>query len=205
MSDPSSRDIGLAREKKPQDALFNPFVTRKCKGSKLLTKKFNEYNRAYFKGALPKFSVLLCSKPKDFGHLVAGYCFPKGRKILIRKGLGEQSTLQTLVHEMIHAKLSSRENSLKNKVAHGEPFLKELKRLRGLGAPLSPLELDKQTGQRTTPITDRNVRKLVREAKTEEKLSKKHVPKFLERQLELPVPVIAEGVRLEQIIEDVYA
>jgi SprT-like family len=138
--------------------VYNPFVISHSKRSKLLEAKFFEFNKLYFESKLPKYKVLLCSKPKPFGHEVAGYCLTKRHSILIRNGMGKQSTLQTLVHEMAHAKLSA----LKSRQVHGIQFAKELGRLRKLGAPLSPLDVDKQKkNPRSHLLTRRNIEKLI--------------------------------------------
>jgi hypothetical protein len=183
--------------------LFNPFIISHSRRSNLLEEKFRELNRMYFLGKLPEYTVLLCSKPKSFGHEVAGYCVSKDRKILIRDGLGPKSTLQTLMHEMIHATLTEFGAKGRRRV-HGTLFLKELKRLRNLGAPLSPLDLDRNRARKTRMATKGNVKNLIREARIVERLPRESVPKFLEMQLALPFTAIDQEMEVKPIIQEIY-
>jgi hypothetical protein len=185
------------------DEIFNPFVISHCRSSKLLNARFREYNKIYFGGMLPKFKVLRCSKPKNYGHEVAGYCSPRERRILIRNGLGEKSTLQTLAHEMIHAKLSESKTKRKNEV-HGSSFVNELKRLRALGAPLSPQDLDKKKDRKARTFSEVDLRKLISEAHVVERLTKVNVPKFLERELQVPFSIIERKIKVSHIIREIY-
>jgi hypothetical protein len=197
--------LSKARRSHDDYEIFNPFVISRCKGSGLLNEKFGELNRVYFGGGLPRFKVLLCSKPKNFGHNVAGYCLSRKREILIRNGLGERATLQTLVHEMVHAKLSESNTSQENEL-HGRSFVEELRRLRALGAPLSPLDLDKQkrAQRNVSVISEKCVRDLVEMAKSAEKLDRTDVSKFLERELEIPFSAIVRQTNASRIIKEVY-
>ncbi|MGI0091346.1 MAG: SprT-like domain-containing protein [Nitrososphaerales archaeon] len=181
---------------------YNPFLISYSKRSRLLEAKFREFNEAYFNGRLSKYKVLLCSKPKSFGHEVAGYCLTKEEKILIRDGLGEKSTLQTLVHEMAHASLSG------IKQIHGRQFARELARLRKLGAPLSSLDIDKQGNPKPRSrrlLIRQSVKKLIVEALIVEGLPKESVPKFLERELSLPISVIDQAIKVKPAIEEILA
>ena len=179
---------------------YNPFVLSYSKRSRILEAKFREFNKSYFNGRLPEFLILLCSKPKPFGHEVAGYCLTAQKKILIRNGLGKKSTLQTLVHEMAHVKLSR----LKRGV-HGRQFAKELARLRRLGAPLSPMDIDRQENPRLRLLTKRRVKQLIKEALVVEKLPMRSIPRFLEREFSLSISVINQEIKVKPAIEEVYA
>jgi hypothetical protein len=192
----------LGRDYDPHDDL-NPFVLSHCTFSQFLNGKFAEFNRAYFEGLLPKFEVLVCSKPKNFGHEAAGYCLKEEKTILIRDGLGTLSTLQTLTHEMIHAKLSEAGGRGKYKI-HGPLFLGELKRLRRLGAPLSPLDVDVRGLDNSPSVSIRAIQSLIKEARDVERLPKRDVPQFLEYQLEFPYSVLRRRFNIDRYIHEMY-
>ncbi|MDG6904760.1 MAG: hypothetical protein JRN20_03125 [Nitrososphaerota archaeon] len=187
--------LQLRRRRRNGDP-YNPFVVSHSERSKFLESKFGEFNGLYFDGKLPKYTVLLCSKPKSYGHEVAGYCTTGRRRIIIRNGMGKNSTIWTLVHEMAHAKFP------KLKKVHGKQFASELARLRRLGAPLSPLDIDRQR----IPVknaSSRDIRKLIEEALLVEKIPRKSVPKFLERELSLPISIIEKRIRLKSAIQEI--
>src|SRR5579875_1438992 len=103
---------------------YNPFVKSKCKRSTELERIFAEFNNKYFSGRIShKYRVYLCSDGEE--------------KIYIRSGMSKKATLWTLVHEMAHAKITNSVGEV-----HGRIFVRELRRLRKLGAPLSPLDVD---------------------------------------------------------------
>ncbi|MDH2900939.1 MAG: hypothetical protein PXY39_08190 [archaeon] len=104
---------------------------------------------------------------------------------------------------MVHAKLSESEANGKNKV-HGSLFIKELKRLRNLGAPLSPLDFDRYKRGKRHLVTKGGVKKLIREAHAVERLPQANVPKFLELRLALPFAVINQEIEVKSIIQEIY-
>lgn len=103
---------------------------------------------------------------------------------------------------MVHAKLG--ESEAKVKKVHGSLFIKELKRLRNLGAPLSPLDFDRYKRGKRLSVTKRGVKKLIREAHTVERLPQASVPKFLELRLALPFAVINHEIEVKPIIHEIY-
>ncbi len=203
---------------------YNPFVKSKCKRNTELERIFAEFNDKYFsRRILPKYKVYLCSKSKNFGHFSAGFCSDPDAKIYIRSGMSEKATLWTLVHEMAHAKLS---NSARE--VHGRIFVQELRRLRKLGAPLSPLDVDvvksgkNRVGRRTEKKTaDRGnqgkskisssviepiaLRKAIFDGHFIEGLSKDHIPKYLEREFEIPFSEIKRRVDVAKMIQEVFS
>jgi len=183
---------------------YNPFVISHCSRSSALEAKFKEFNIAYFNSALPRFRVMLCSKPRSFGHEAGGYCYIRGGKrrfILIRAGLSERSMEQTLIHEMTHAKLSWIRREI-----HGKKFISELRRLRKLGAPLSRFELDRvrfdhKRSREPPRLSKKVVRRLISSALLEEGLPPKAVPRYLEQELMLPIRVIENLVDVSSEVE----
>ena len=179
---------------------FNPFVISHCSRSPSLEEKFSEFNERFFNSRLPKYRVMLCTKSKNFGHEASGYCLTPSEGsgiILIREGMGEKSTEQTLVHEMIHAKLSQ----IKRKI-HGARFISELRRLRKLGAPLSQGELDmpSQHGREPPRLTRASVSKLINYALDFEKIPASQIPKYLERELMLPYSLIDRIAQVDELM-----
>lgn len=88
---------------------------------KKLQSLFTEYNRRYFGGRLPRYKVLLTNAVNPDG----GRCERRKRRIYINPHKEDVSLL--LLHEMVHAAVGR---------GHGKVFLKELRRLIELGAPL---------------------------------------------------------------------
>lgn len=122
------------------------------------------------------------------------------RMILIRSGMGPISTEQTLIHEMVHAKLSSIRKEI-----HGKRFLSELRRLRKLGAPLSPFELDRvrnsdPSSREPIRLTKKKVRILISKAIVTEKLPPRLVPRYLEQEVMVPYSIIKRSVNIGQEI-----
>ncbi|MDG6998637.1 MAG: hypothetical protein JRN15_05930 [Nitrososphaerota archaeon] len=184
---------------------YVPFAISHCKRASRLEERFKQFNMDYFDSRLPDYQVLLCSKCKTFGHELSGYCVsnPRGGMILIRAGMGVMSTEQTLIHEMVHARLFW----IKREI-HGKRFISELRRLRSLGAPLSPRELDraeKDSSLNREPLraTKKNVRKLVMEALTVEKLSEREIPRYLEGEFMLPFSVVNRLVSIKEEVRKV--
>ena len=180
---------------------YNPFVKNSCRRDTALEDAFKTFNDRYFHGKIAQYHVLVCSKSRRFSHMSAGYCSPDDRKIFIRSGISTRSALQTLMHEMVHAKLWRLTNNV-----HGRAFIGELRRVRSLGAPLSTSELD-LTEERffeLPGLTKRNLQNTVRYALGVELLPKKHVPKFLELEFNLPYSVIKRHVcDVPEIIEKI--
>jgi SprT-like family protein len=178
---------------------YNPFLKNSCKRDLDLQSVFTSFNKKYFRGKLPRYQVLVCSRSRNFSHMSAGYCSSEDRKIFLRSGISRNSSLQTLTHEMIHAKLWWLTRNV-----HGRAFVKELKRVRKLGAPLSSSELDlKAEGYFEQPkLARRNVEDSIRYALVLEGLQPRYIPKFLELEFHLPYSVIRGQVPdVEDIID----
>ena len=182
--------------------LYNPFVISYSKRSAELENKFTEYNKIYFQNRLPRYHVFLCSKPKRFGHRIAGYCLTGKKMILIRNGLGWRSTNQTLLHEMVHIQLND-PVQIERGSEHGEPFRKEIKRLRKARAPISPLDIDRQPDLKVS--LRKRMEALVNEALFKEHLEKENVPRFLELEMDLPLSVISRVLTVKEAIENIYS
>lgn len=117
--------------------------------------------------------------------------------------MGAKSTEQTLIHEMVHARLF-----WIRKEIHGKRFISELQRLRSLGAPLSNRELDRvvsgsSLSREPLKATKKNVRKLVLEALTVEKLSEREIPRYLEVEFMLPFSVVNRLVSVKEEMKKV--
>ncbi len=204
---------------------YNPFVKSKCKRSTELERIFAEFNNKYFSGRIShKYRVYLCSKSKNFGHLSAGFCSDGEEKIYIRSGMSKKATLWTLVHEMAHAKITNSVGEV-----HGRIFVRELRRLRKLGAPLSPLDVDvvksgkNQVGRRTekgektdrgnrskseissTVIEPISLRKAIFDGHFVEGLSKNQIPKYLEREFQIPFSEIRRRIGVAKMIQQVFS
>ena len=87
---------------------------------------------------------------------------------------------------MVHAKLWW----IKRNV-HGQAFSRELARIRKLGAPLSKSEVDMiEPGEsdyfQTPRLTIRNIRQAILMGLNEEGLTPRLLPKFLEREFNIP-------------------
>jgi hypothetical protein len=170
---------------------YNPFVRNRCKREIVLENVFGSFNKIYFHGRLPQYRVLVCSRSRWFSHLSAGYCSSEDQKIFLRSGISLNTTLQTLMHEMIHAKLW-----WVTKNVHGPAFINELKRVRRLGAPLSSSELDLTNENMfvLSRLTRQNVENSIRYALEKENLPSKLVPKFLELEFNLSYSVIRRQI-----------
>jgi len=177
---------------------FNPFVKSFCKRDPGLEETFQSFNAKYFRGNLPRYQVLICTKSKNFSHVGAGYCSTSDRKIYIRSGISTNATSQTLAHEMVHAKLWWIKKSV-----HGRSFVRELKRIRKLGAPLSKSELDIARPDdffQAPKLTKRNIEATILIGLNEEKLPPGLLPKFLEREFYLPYVVINKVTNIQELI-----
>jgi hypothetical protein len=101
--------------------------------------------------------------------------------------------IQTLIHEMAHAKLRSTRSE-----GHDEIFLKELRRIRNLGAPLSPADVDVEIAYEPPEMTMRNVRMAVRIALSHEKVPWPLIPKYLEREFSTPFSEICGQLKIRK-------
>jgi hypothetical protein len=178
---------------------YNPFVKNSCERDLELESRFYSLNKEYFEDKLPRYQILICSKSKNFSHLSAGYCSTNDRRIFLRSGISKNSILQTLTHEMIHAKLW-----WLTKNTHGKTFIKELRRVRKLGAPLSPLELDLAEGFVPPKLTKRSIESAIYEALVTERLPRKFISRFLEREFYLPYSEIKHIVDVPRIIAKIH-
>ena len=178
--------------------VHNPFLPASCKRTIALEKEFTNFNKLYFKGKLPHYGVYLCPECQNFGHGYAGYCSSKDRKIFIRQGISNRATLQTLTHEMAHAKLSHITQDM-----HGRAFINELRRLRRLGAPLSRAELDLLPDKQTIELNRRNLRCAIFDALVIEKLPARAVPSYLEREFMKPLVEIERVTKIANLIDQI--
>src|SRR5579862_1384198 len=157
----------------PREIDDNPFIKSSCKRDLELEELFESTNAKYFAGNLKKFKVYVCTKAKNFGHMSAGWCSTSEGKIFLRSNLSKNSSAYSLLHEMVHAKLS---NNTEN---HGKLFVKELKRIRKLGAPLSPADIDVAKGYYEPPKLSKIIlEKFIREAIFTEELPERSVAKY---------------------------
>ena len=95
---------------------------RRCKVPTLSIKDlFDRYNRKYFDGRLSSYSLVLSSQFGD-GYTCFGH-----QRIFINPLMKRARTRKVLIHEMAHASVSD---------GHTQKFLKEMQRVRKLGAPV---------------------------------------------------------------------
>jgi len=181
-----------------KESFENPFFLNSCRRDFSLEKIFKSFNEKYFRGMLLQYKILIGSRCKNFSHLSAGYCSVSDRKIYLRSGVSKNGTLQTLMHEMVHAKLW-----WLTKNDHGKAFVNELRRVRKLGAPLSPLELDLSEGYEPPRLTRRNIENSIQDALFIEGLPKRQVPRYLEREFYEPIPRIRKVVDIKKGIQKV--
>jgi hypothetical protein len=92
---------------------------------------FERYNRRYWKGRLPHYTVLVTDKYKG------GRC-ARGRRVIYINPGTPMGVPRTLLHEMAHAA---------TKDSHGKMWQNEIKRLIRMGAPLKG-ELDGYTSNK---------------------------------------------------------
>jgi SprT-like family len=190
--------IRLPSEKLYREVDYNPFVQRSCRRDRDLEVLFGSLNLEFFEGRLQKYEVYLCTKSKNFGHYVSGFCDANHRKIFLRGNLSKKAVVQSLAHEMVHAKLARIKNE-----AHGKLFLKELRKIRKLGAPLSPYDIDMASGYEPPPLSKRNLKNAIRQALYEEKLPNRAIPKYLEREFSEPIERIGQKYDIRKIIEEI--
>ena len=95
-----------------------------------LERLFQRYNKRYWKGRLPKHSVL----PHNFSDSTLGQCLARQHKILIDtdRHRSDRKIRSTLLHEMAHAAAGSTRIA-----AHGYEFFAQLEHLLRMGAPVT--------------------------------------------------------------------
>lgn len=99
----------------------------------LLAEKFDEYNKLYFGGKLPKPSFGFHRSFKVYGYFKCNFHAPGSRIINPLISISEyydfddESLRDILVHEMIHFKLERRKKPCG--MGHGPEFMEEAKRL----------------------------------------------------------------------------
>jgi hypothetical protein len=178
--------------------LENPFYLNSCHRDFNLEKSFKLFNEQYFHGTLPQYKIFLGSRCKNFAHLSAGYCSVNDRNIFLRSSVSKNGTLQTLTHEMVHAKLW-----WVTKNGHGKAFVRELKRVRKLGAPLSSLDLDLSKGHEPPKLTSHNIENSIQDALVIEALPNRQVPAYLEREFYEPISRIRKVVDIQKAIRKI--
>ncbi len=99
---------------------------------------FLSFNETYFGGQLPEYEVRVVydiavwdREDPDPRNPSAGYIDLENRQIFVR--LSEFSMESILLHEMAHASAGP---------SHDDDWLNEMKRLKGLGAPIEQWELE---------------------------------------------------------------
>lgn len=85
---------------------------------------FDEFNRKYWRGRLPRYRVIFRNK---IGDDFLGMCNSHAKTILLKKSLVGDDLRLTLLHEMCHIGGSYGGNG------HGPAFLRKLRRLVRLG------------------------------------------------------------------------
>src|SRR5438552_18817858 len=86
---------------------------------------FDEFNRRYWNGRLPRYSVRRQSKIKD-GELEGwAFCDHHKERIIIKSSLEGDVLREVLLHEMVHVRYPDE--------AHGPKFARELRRLAARG------------------------------------------------------------------------
>ena len=99
---------------------------------------FRSFNKTYFAGLLPEYEVLVVYDIDVWAREVSrdpssGYIDLERRRIFIRLTNPRNLMECTLIHEMAHAS---------GDPSHGDKWISEMRRLRGLGAPVEEWELD---------------------------------------------------------------
>lgn len=84
---------------------------------------FDEYNRRYWRGRLPRYRVIRRALPPD----LLGRCSDARRTILLQKDLEPERMRLTLLHEMCHI------GAVGPGFDHGPRFLRKVRRLVQLG------------------------------------------------------------------------
>ncbi len=86
---------------------------------------FDEFNRRYWKGRLPRYLVRRQSKIKDGDLEGLGVCNHQKKRIVIKSSLEEDVLREVLLHEMVHVRFPDED--------HGPKFTRELRRLAARG------------------------------------------------------------------------
>ena len=103
-----------------------------------LTKLFDDFNAQYFDGALDRYRVEVTDGITRRGE--SGKVYSRQRLIRIHRG-SEAEMVATLLHEMAHAATND---------YHGALWQQEMVRLRDLGAPVAPADLEERVARRLT-------------------------------------------------------
>ncbi len=93
------------------------------------TKLFQDLNRQFFRGRLPRYRVVLSDSLLP-SH---GECLPERRLIRLRRGLDPETTRRILLHEMCHI----------GSLGHGRPFQAKLYLLAAQGEEWAKHEAEK--------------------------------------------------------------
>jgi hypothetical protein len=109
-----------AQQKKPAQRLFHGLSGRDAAPVLMINSLFDGYNRKYFAGKLPH-TLILSSR---FGD---GYTCHGKQQIFINSLMNRARIRKVLIHEMAHASVSE---------PHTQKWLKDMQRLRKLGAPV---------------------------------------------------------------------
>lgn len=111
---------------------------------------------------------------------------------MIRVGLGKKDEQETMLHEMVHARVGR---------FHGRKFVAELKRLRRIGAPLSPYEFDLKEGDKLKVSRD-YVRSRVEDC-VDDNMKRTQIYEALEDKFRMPISYLKRRINVDRIIRDV--
>ncbi len=113
---------------------------------------FDEFNRRYWRGRLPKYRVI--RRAQVLGRAL-GRCYNLTQTILLRKDLSDEDVRLTLLHEMCHIGPDVRGD------VHGPRFRRKLHRLVRLGEPKMLEDIERYDGT----ATEREIARLKAEGK----------------------------------------
>lgn len=102
--------------------MYNPSVNK-------LSELFDKYNRLYFRGRLPVYSVRYVDTEIPS---LRGQCDNINHTIDVRRGIAEDELRQLLLHEMCHIGAPS----------HGKTFLRRLQHLADIGEDWAKKEIE---------------------------------------------------------------
>jgi hypothetical protein len=124
-----------------------------------LRQKFIEFNAQYFGNKLPAYAIRVVERIPDFGRgfvTPTARCNRKRRRIEILRGLPDEESIGTLLHEMAHAATTE---------DHDLRWRREMIRLREAGAPLTEEDLTiSLDAYRPRPLTKAMFRRCVEAA-----------------------------------------
>lgn len=103
-----------------------------------LTALFNRYNRRFWKGKLPAYTVTADTSSRPLRENWRGLCVSKERVIYIDVAAhrGDREIRATLLHEMVHAAVACGQEE-PDALAHGYCFWRETERLLKKGAAVT--------------------------------------------------------------------